>query len=57
MSSVVLLQWQSASVLLATFLLTLAYDLSIGILAGRAMATLLSGLSAKFPDRFSAPRK
>jgi SulP family sulfate permease len=50
-------QWQSASVLLATFLLTLAYDLSIGILAGCAMAASLSGLSAKFPDRFSAPRE
>jgi SulP family sulfate permease len=50
-------RWQSAAVLLATFLLTLTYDLSIGILAGCAMAALLSGLSAKFPNRFSAPWK
>jgi SulP family sulfate permease len=50
-------QWQSASVLLATFLLTLAYDLSIGILAGCAMAALLSGLAARFPYRSSTPRQ
>jgi sulfate permease, SulP family len=50
-------RWQSASVLLATFLLTSAYDLSIGILAGCAVAALLSGIAARFPDRSSAPRE
>ncbi len=50
-------RWQSASVLLATFLLTLAYDLSIGILAGCVAAALISGLAATFPDKFSALRE
>ena len=47
-------QWRSASILLATFLLTLVYDLSIGIVAGCAMASLFAGLAAKFPVRSSA---
>ncbi|WP_375412423.1 SulP family inorganic anion transporter [uncultured Bradyrhizobium sp.] len=50
-------QWQSASVLLATFLLTLAYDLSVGIIAGCALAALLSTFATKFSDKRSASRE
>jgi len=47
--------WQDAAVMLSTFVLTLAFDLTIGILTGIGLALLLSWTTHWQPERVAPP--